>query len=326
MELKLAEKIMKDVEKTTLQLSSYDVKEHHFQANEKVLTKLKTERSLGTLTHNTLNKECQPLQIKYRQSSHEGKICVKTSTDEFRCWITGITLLTPDLLIITDFHNHAVKMVDTSSQTVSDQLQLDDKPWDITRVTSTEIAVTLSYTKKIQLISLSSNKLIKKHNVKVDGICGGISCYQGKLVVSFIVPAKLQILDMNGTILTTIDGKNIFKDPYYITCNRSSIYVSDWEMKTVTRLNWQGDVIGSYSGMSWPRGMSLSGDGTVFVCDKGRNVIEEISGDCSTGKVVLKNLNNPYTVGWCGETKKLYYSCRRVNEKYANFLYLNELS
>jgi hypothetical protein len=236
-----------------------------------------------------------------------------------------MTLLTPDLLIITDFNNNAVKIVNTGSQSVSDQLQLHGGPYDITTVTSTELAVTLSHKQTIQFISVSSNTLKKRHTVKVDGYCRGISCYQGKLVVSFLTSAKLQILDMNGTILTTIDGKNIFKHPYYITCNRSSIYVSDWYMKTVTKLNWQGDVIGSYSGMSEPKGMSLSGDGTVFVCDTERNVIEEISEDCSTRKIVLENVNDPYTVCWCGETKKLYYSCCRDNEK-DNFLYIYKLS
>jgi hypothetical protein len=325
MELKIAEKIMEDVEKTALHLSTYDVKEHNFQANKTILTKLITERSLGTLTQKTLNKECQPIQIKTRQSSNEGKICVKTSKDKSMCCITGMTLLTPDLLIITDQDNNAVKMVDTGSQSVSDQLKLDDWPWDITTVTSTELAVTLPVMQKIQLISISSNKLKKRHTVKVVGDCRGISCYQGKLIVSFYNPAKLQILDMNGTILTTIDGKNIFEIPWFITCNRSSIYVSDCGMKTVTRLNWQGNVIGSYSGMSKSRGMSLSDDGTVFVCDKERNVIEEISGDCSTGKVVLENLNDPFTVCWSGETKKLCFSCFSANEM-DNFLYIYKLS
>jgi hypothetical protein len=162
--------------------------------------------------------------------------------------------------------------------------------------------------------------------MKADGKCFGISCYQGKLVVSFYNPAKVQILDMNGTILTTIDGRNIFENPLYITCNRSSIYVSDKDMKTVIWFNWQGDVIGSYSGMSKSRGMSLSDDGTVFVCDYEGNVIEEISGDCSTGKVVLENLINPYTVCWCRETKKLICSCNSSVEKYANFLFINKLS
>ncbi|XP_060559947.1 uncharacterized protein LOC132719988 [Ruditapes philippinarum] len=267
MELKRAEKMMEDVKKTAPQLSSYDVKEHHFKENETLLTKLKTEKSLGILTHKPLHKECQPVQIKSRQSSYEGKICVQTSKDKNTCWITGMTLLTPDLLIITDYFDNAVKMVDTRIKSVSDQIQLDDRPWDITRVTSTELAVTLPNKQKIQFTSISSNKLKKRHTVKVDGECSGISCFQGKLVVSFENPAKVQILDMNGTILTAIDGKNIFKCPDYVTCNRSYIYVSDCDMKTVTRLNWQGDVIGSYSRMSRPKGISLSDDGTVFGCD-----------------------------------------------------------
>ncbi|XP_060569207.1 uncharacterized protein LOC132727656 [Ruditapes philippinarum] len=326
MELKLAEKTMKDMEEKEIKLSSYDIKEHNFKANVAILTNLKAEKSFGTLTQRTLNKEALPIQIQSRQSLHEGEICVKTSKDRTRCCITGMTLLTPDLLIITDYNNNALKMVDTSSQSVYDQLQLESEPWNITTVTSTDLAVTIYDRQTIQFISISSNKLIKEHTVKVSRDCYGISCYQGKLVVSFVDPAKLQILDMNGTILTTIDGKNIFKDPLYITSNRSSIYVSDSGMKAVTRLNWQGEVIGSYSGISNPAGMSLSDDGTVFVCDNKRNVIEEISGDCSRGKVVLKNLKNPYAICWCEETKKLYYSGGENDGQYDNFLHTYKLS
>jgi hypothetical protein len=144
--------------------------------------------------------------------------------------------------------------------------------------------------------------------------------------VSFLNPAKLQIMDLNGAIQTTIDGNNIFKKPWFITCNRSSIYVSDIGMKTVTRLNWQGDVTGSYSGIGYSRGMSLSDDVTVFVCDPVRNVIEEISGDCSTVNVVLKNLKYPFAVCWCGETKKLYYSVWQNDEINDNFLHTYKLS
>ncbi|XP_060597185.1 uncharacterized protein LOC132751091 [Ruditapes philippinarum] len=326
-DLKLSQETIKDMDETLLKLSSFDIKEHNFQSNDVILNLIKTEKSLGTLTQKTLNKESQSAQIKSRQSSHEGEICVETSKDNYICYITGMTLLTPDLLIITDYNNEDVKMVDTSSQSVSNKLQLDDKPWDITTVASTELAVTLPHKQTVQFISISSNKQLKmKHTVKVGGKCYGINCYQGKLVVSLRFPAKLQILDMNGTILTTMDGKNIFKDPWYITCNRISIYVSDCHMKTVTRLNWQGEVIGSYSAMGYPTGMSLSDDGTVFVCDWRRNVIEEISGDCSTGKVVLQDLKTPRAVCWCGKTKKLYYSCYAFDNKNQNFLYIYNLS
>ncbi|XP_060578593.1 uncharacterized protein LOC132735634 [Ruditapes philippinarum] len=319
MELKLAEKTIQNVEGIAQQFLSYDIKEHKFQSSDRILNVFKKKKSLGTLK--TFNKDCQPKQIKSRQSSYEGEICVKTSKYSLDCYITGMTLLTPDLLIITDYRNKAVKMVDTSSKSVYDQLQLDAEPWDITRVTSTELVVSLPDIQTIQFITISSNKLIKKHTVKVDGDCRGISCYQDKLVVAYWNPAKLQILDMNGTILTTIDG--IFSYPSGVISNRSSIYVSD--MKAVTRLNWQGDVIGSYSGVRYPSGMSLSDDGTVFVCDTGRTVIEEISGDCSTGKVVLLDQRQRIksnAVCWCEKTKKLYYTCHAQD----NFLHMYKLS
>ncbi|XP_060576863.1 uncharacterized protein LOC132734165 [Ruditapes philippinarum] len=328
MELKLAEKTLRDVERKTLQLSSFAIKELKFKAKQPTVDLLKTEKSLGT--QRTINIKSQSAQLKCRQSSHQGEIGVKTSKDKTTCWITGMTLLTPDLVVITDHYNKAVKIVDTSSQSVSEQLQLgyekDDAPWNITTVTSTELAVTLPYKQAIQFISVSSNKLKRKNTIMLDGHCYGISCNQGKLVVTYLGPAKLQILDMNGTILATIEGETIFQNPCYVTCNRCSIYVSDRLMQSVIRLNWQGDVIESYSDMGETRGISLSGDGTIFVCDRKRNVIEEISGDCSTGKIVLQGLNRPYTVCWSEETKMVYYSCDAEDKRNGNFLHSYKLS
>ncbi|XP_060565396.1 uncharacterized protein LOC132724546 [Ruditapes philippinarum] len=307
--------------------------EHNSKPNEAISTK-KATKSLAIVKQKTLT-DSQSGQINPRQFSFQGEICVKTSKDSGfhkpcwikRCWITGMTLLTPDVLIITDYNNRAVKMVDTRSQSITDQLQLGTQPWDITKITSTELAVTLYRQHEILFISVASKKLSTERSLKVDGDCNGISYFQAKLVVSISKPAKLQILDMNGTTLTTIDGKanGIFENPIYVTTNISSIYVSDYDLKTVTRLNWQGDVISTYS-MTKNRGMSLSDDGTVFVCDKEKNVIDVISGDCSTGKVVLQDRTNPHAVCWCGETNKLYYSCDPRQAHFNDFLHIYKLS
>ncbi|XP_045216498.2 uncharacterized protein LOC123566453 [Mercenaria mercenaria] len=328
-ELKLAKQMIKDYKKRVHQSAAIDVKEYNFRLNKAISTLLDKERSLGTFTEKSA-KQPSPstaVDIKSRQTSHQGEICVKTSKDKNACWITGMILLTPDKLIISDGVNSAVKMVDTRSQSVTDQLQLDTIPSNVTSVTSTELAVTLPDKQNIQFISASSNKLKKTKTLKVDGKCYGISCCQTKLVVSFCFPAKLQILDTKGTILTIVKGENIFSKPVHVTTNTNSIYVSDWNMKTITRLNWQGEVTGSYGGMTEPHAITLSDDGSVFVCDWGRNVIEEIiTGDCSTGRVVLKDLNHPYAVCWCTDTSKLYYSCRTGEDKHDNFLQVFKLS
>ncbi|XP_053405616.1 E3 ubiquitin-protein ligase TRIM71-like [Mercenaria mercenaria] len=313
MELKLAEQMIKDYEKHVPQSAAFDSKQYNFVPNKAISTLLDKARSLGALTEKSLK--------------HPGEICVTTSKIKDKCGISGMTLLTSDLLIITDYNNHAVKMVDTCSQSVTDQLQLDTEPFDVTSVTTTKLAVTLPHTKNIQFISVSSNKLKKKQTLRVAGECHGISYCQGKLVVSFVRPANLQILDINGTILTTVKGENLFSRPEYVTTNTYSIYISDWEKKIITKLNWQGKVIRSYGGfMSEPYGVTLSDDGNVFVCDGQIHVIAKIAGDCSTGNVVLKDLNRPYAVCWCAETSRLYFSCDTGKDKHDNFLRVFKLS
>ncbi|XP_045203254.2 tripartite motif-containing protein 2-like [Mercenaria mercenaria] len=328
MELKFAEKMIEDYEKTIQQVTAYEVKEYNFKPNEAMST-IVTEKSFGKLTTKTL-KHTRPsavTDIKSRKASHQDDICIKTSKDKNVCLIKGMTFLTPDLLVITDFGNKAIKMVDTNSKSVTDQLQLDTEPYDVTSVTSTDFAVTLPEKQTIQFISVSSKKLKKRHTLKVAENCSGISCHQGKFVVSFINPAKLQILNNNGTILKTIKGENTFSKPMHVTTGSSFIYVSDWAMKTVTRLNWLGEVTGSYRGeLVTPQGISLSDDRTVFVCDSEKKVIEEISGECSAGKTVLKEPNCPRTVCWNAKTSALYFSCKSANEKYANFLHVFKLS
>jgi hypothetical protein len=328
-ELKLAEKTIEGIEENTLLITSQKVKEIKFQPNDTIINMLKTEKSLGTLTEEISNNACSSTQSEHTQSiqtSYMENIWVKTSNNINRCWITGMTLLTPNVLIITDPENKDIKMVDTRSKYVLNQLELDGNPCDVTAVASAEVAVTLYHKPEVQFISTSSNRLTKKKAIVTDGECYGISCNQGKLILTFCNPAKLQIVDMNGTVLTTVNDQDISRHPWYVTSNRNSIYVSDWDMKTVTRLNWQGEVIGWYRVDGTPYGIALSDDDNVFVCAMNGNTIEEISGDCSKGKVVLKNLISPYAVCWCGETRKMYHSSFSQDGKRRNLIYVNKLS
>jgi hypothetical protein len=311
MELNLAKQLLKYLQKKTRQLATYDLKEYNLEANESILMQLKQEMSLGTITQKSLKQE---------------EICVKTSKDKKPCWISGMTLLNPDILIIADHKNNAVKMVDMKKQIVSYQLQLDDKPWDVTAITNTELAVTLPEKQEIQFLSISSSTLIKKQTLPVDGRCYGISCHKGIKVVSFVNPAKLQIFDTKDIILKDIDLKPICIEPRYVACNENYFYAADTENNTVTKLNLKGKVIGCYSRGSDIRGISLSDDGTVMVCVWDRNIIEEIAEDCSKGEIVLENLNCPYALCWCNVTKQLYYTCLGEDYQKRNFIQICKLN
>ncbi|XP_053399355.1 uncharacterized protein LOC128557006 [Mercenaria mercenaria] len=328
MEVNFAEQMIKNFENKIQQLKEYDVKVYIFKPNEEISEFLNAENLLGTLRHKTLRHFTPPqtYELKSRKASYQGEISVKTSKDKLRCGITGMCLLAPDRLIITDFDNKAIKMIGICSHSVIDHLQLFTNPHDITSVTSSILAATLPNKNTIQFISASSNKLTMKHSLKVDRHCFGISCCHEKLVVSYFSPGKLQILDINGTILTTVREEYVFGSLQYVAASQTGIFVCDNIMKRVASLNWQGDVTGVYQSEGKPQGIALSDDGTVYVCDKEQGVIEEISSDCCVGKAVLNALKNPRAVCWCSEQSLLYFSCSSEKKKYDNYLQIYKLS
>jgi hypothetical protein len=323
-ELKHTEQIIKDFEQSIAKLKEYKVKEYNFEPNEAISNLLSNEESMGTLKGRDFNPELKARELKSRQCSHMDKICIKTSQDKNACMITGMTLLSPHLLIITDRENSAVKMVDIGGMSVLDQQCLDSKPRDVTSVSQNELAVTLPDNRTIQFISVSRNNLKKKHTIKVDGNCYGISCRKDKMVVSFWISPKVQILLIDGTVLQTIQNKIIFESPSYITTNDNCIYVSDFKRKIITMLNWQCEVTGKYVCTDSPRGLTMSDDGTVFVCYFNNNTIEEKSINCTKRQVVVKDVPGPQTVVWSAETCTLFTSSLCNTEQ--NFIKIFKLS
>jgi hypothetical protein len=199
-------------------------------------------------------------------------------------------------------------MVETLSQSIVDELSLDANPWDVTIVSSSKIAVTIPNTQTIQFAKICSGKLKKINSIMVNGHCQGLSFFQGKLVVTFSEPAKLQILETNGDIQTTVSGQNIFCYPEYVATDMNSIYISDWKLKQVTRLNWQGNVTGVFCDLAEPGGIALTEEGTVFVGDNSKHSIEEISGQCAKIQAVLRDPKCARALCWCKEKNVLYFS------------------
>ncbi|XP_060585871.1 uncharacterized protein LOC132741667 [Ruditapes philippinarum] len=328
MELKMTEQMIEECEKKVQQVPSYNYEEYTFQANHDLSAFLKNDMAFGTFSKKPAEEPSVSSSdhVRTRQANLQTKICVKTSEDNEICRISGMTLFTPDLLIITDNRNKAVKLIDVRGHSIIHQIDVDGKPCDITAISSTELAVTLPDQKLIQFISASTSRLSMKTALKVNGECYGISCYKGRLVVSFCNPAKLQILDVNGTVLTDFTGENIFSNPVYVKACSDFIYVSDWKKGTITRLNWQGDVVGIYNGMDCPSGFTLTNKGTLFACDYSKEVVEEVSSDCSEGNILMSDLKRLEALCWCGETNKLYFSTFTGDIKYDNFLQVYKLS
>ncbi|XP_045215487.2 uncharacterized protein LOC123565763 [Mercenaria mercenaria] len=290
-DMKSAMKVINENETLISQLeqTTSNVKEYHFKPNKAILTFVEKVGDMGTLTE---------IDIKWIHS-HKGAINVKTAEDEEMCWITGMVLLNPSRLIITDNRNYAIKLVNIDRKIIISQLQLDTQLWDITSINKDQVAVTLPDQQLIKFVSMSSDKLIEEHKLKVDGDCYGLYCYQEKLIVSFQNCAKLEILDLKGSTLVSVAkfyDENIFNSPDYVKANSSSIYVSDSGEEEVIELNWNGEVVGRYQSFGYPQGLDFLENGSICVSDskEERCNVQCISHDCREGEIVLKK--NSFTL------------------------------
>ncbi|XP_053405550.1 E3 ubiquitin-protein ligase TRIM71-like [Mercenaria mercenaria] len=333
-------------------ITAEDVKEYQFTSNQTILTVLQKETSLGTLEDKILATKVKKALDEYVQIplgqpvleaetetktksspasktnedySQNGRIHVQTQSDKKICEITGMTVLNSDELAVADNSNKCIKMISVSSQTVTSQMSLSQPPWGITKVTNNKVVVTQPYGNRIQFISVNSKMLSQEHSLKIGGKGRGICFYKDKLVVSYDSPAKVEILDMKGTVLTTVThntkGGRLFKNPYYVQVNNHSIYVSDWGNTTITRLNWKGMETGSFTEFGQNKGIALSSEDTLFVCDFTRYKVFELSDDCTKRKIVTKSVKLPYALCWCNEAQTLYVSSNSSSEM-GNFIYI----
>ncbi|XP_060568504.1 E3 ubiquitin-protein ligase TRIM71-like [Ruditapes philippinarum] len=289
-----------------------DVDEYNFEPNHAIKKLLQNEKSLGALRKKEIQQPAQPKNkaaVPVKMSTLRN-INVKTSSDTKDCEISGITVSPQNQLFVADYNNSSIKMIDINSEKIK-QLQLESGPWDITIVTRDTLAVTLPHIGTIQFISFSSNSLSLKNKLKVDGECFGISHHQGKLALTFTFPGKLQIMDLKGNIKITVErdsnGDSIFSDPWYVTTNNHSIYVSAHDKKEVIWFNWQGEIIGRNVDIERPEGISLLDDGSFFVSNYSGECIYRVSSDCKDMTTIL-NVEYAHAICWCAETSTLYLS------------------
>jgi hypothetical protein len=246
------------------------------------------------------------------------KILIKTETNQKQCYILNMALLTQYKLILVDSNNSSIKLIDLNSNSVTCELPQEKVPESITSVTGSKAAVTFPTNGTVQFIHRTLDRLNLVNKLDVGETCCGISCANEKLAVTFRFPPKLQVIDMNGGIISTVkdgpDGKDIFKRPTYITSSNHNIFVSDEVTKEVIKLNWQGEMTGKYASNSVPKGVTLKGSRDILLCLPYKKTIEQLAEDLKTTRTLLK-VERPCAITWCGIKGKVYISCHNYNEE-----------
>ncbi|XP_052219663.1 E3 ubiquitin-protein ligase TRIM22-like [Dreissena polymorpha] len=178
---------------------------------------------------------------------------VRTATDSRNCSITGICETSNGELVISDFHNCSVKLLNQAYEVI-DQVKLPTHPCSMCNISSVEIAVTVCNNKTYTLNGIhffqADNENITQIKVfKINHICYGIAYHDAELFVT------------SGTALYqyTMDGR-LFKKLYDtskdgtvvgvgVSLDGKRIYVTDvinGKLLTLTRdgLWWQNNKSG----------------------------------------------------------------------------------
>ncbi|XP_052792651.1 uncharacterized protein LOC128226703, partial [Mya arenaria] len=241
-------------------------------------------------------------------------IPMKSPTDIMGCYLSNMLHLAGSRLLMADFYNSKVKVVDMQTNSLVSQISVPGQPWDICHLPGDRVAVT-TINKSIQIIE-TRGQLALGDRIKVDDGCRAIAYHEDRLIVSFC-NGKVAVLNMNGHAIRQIygddSGNELFKLPLYLTvvCEGATafIYVSDKSRNTITKLDMNLNIITTFqdSALKCPRCITAFGD-QLLICGCESSTILIL--DLSTGQMTQlmgqkEGIRNPLSVYYLPQHRKI---------------------
>ncbi|XP_060579432.1 uncharacterized protein LOC132736337 [Ruditapes philippinarum] len=317
-------KEIRDLETSIRKLSiDNNVHEYTFEAEERIKDMMKHVKRLGDLILETEKK-----RTVIRMS--EISLNDKCENERLIPFLSGLAFVSEDHIVATDYENRCIKLISVPDDKIVSVLPVLTEPWDVAKVKSDQLAVTLPLKKKIQFLTVKSTSLEQVSEINLKSECRGIESKREMLFVSFIEPAKVEIIDLKGHVKKSFEfdemGYELFSWPGYIALcpenpgsSRSYMYVSDKDRNTVTCLSEEGKVIAVYGGdvLKGPRGVSVDNGGHVFVCGRASNDLCQIM--VKSGKIEYllersQGLKQPHGIV-CHGNRVFISSCGEKNIK-----------
>ena len=258
------------------------------------------------------------------------KMNVKLQSDAEDAFISGSTFLSSGELVLCDYYNKKLKLLDKSLQ-MKESIDVPEMPWDVAPVNQHQVIVTFPFKQYLQFIQVTPSFALG-HKVDLGIECRGVAVSRESIYISFVDSGecKIGIYDITGKQKLMIgpyscnDGKLMFKGPYYIdVLNDEKIFVSDVDVKsstpTVYCLESNGNVLYSISNPSFKRcqGISVDENENLLVCDWTSYKVFLITRDGKEVREFLTKkdgLYKPYTTSFRRSDGTLVVTCRDHND------------
>ena len=222
--------------------------------------------------------------------------------------------LVPDnKMVLCDFNNNQVKLVDLKSGRLVSSLRLSAQPWDMCAIPGRKVAVTLPFKDEIQVIS-TQEQLQLTTCLKTRLECKGISYWQDTLIVTFR-DGVVQKMDMRGNVVMEIDNTKAEYElcPLYVTVDNkgSALYVSDAGEDTITKMDLTIKEVAKIENkaIEEPRGMFPLDDHHLLVCSFDSHSVVLVNTETQEVRELIgpdQGIRWPYCVSYSAELGKLY--------------------
>ncbi|WAQ95260.1 hypothetical protein MAR_027950 [Mya arenaria] len=219
---------------------------------------------------------------KYRLN----EVTVKLDDDVQTCVINGASVVTDERLLMTDWANKRLKLLDKFFSVV-DTIDLETGPNDVCHVSTNEAMVSLPDEKSLQLVKIDPKLALgKKYDVGVE--CRGMEYWAGELYVicgglEHEAQGHLRVYNTTGKLIRAIEHDHIrdsiFSIPMRMAISNdgSRIFVTDGEKGIIT-LKKSGEVLPPLQdpAIKWPWGICADNNDQLFVCGSSSNNVVQL--------------------------------------------------
>ncbi|XP_052774989.1 uncharacterized protein LOC128213382 isoform X1 [Mya arenaria] len=251
---------------------------------------------------------------------------VRMHNDKSPCDITGSTIMPDGRLVLVDYNNKKLKVLDIDYKLISD-FKTDGASFDATTIHNSQVAVTVPKEKKIHFLSLQDGMRVSD-SIQTRLECWGIDSLDDKLVVvTNSDDHMILFLNRKGTELISCSlgsqDPNMkwpisvcveSKDRIFVSCQGEGD--SDDINGCLVVIDSAAQVRSMYMdpGLRKPTSCTRDDDGNIFICGLTSANVHLIQKTGDRLGQVISGLSKPINVKFCAETGSLLLMERFCND------------
>ncbi|XP_052779304.1 uncharacterized protein LOC128216699 [Mya arenaria] len=288
--IKHANEILQNMSK----IVKYDIT---FRKHNGIEDNLSSRQTFGELNEsNVLCKQpCTSLFPRDHVFATEGykEYYVEMSSDEWDCDIEGICELPGGEIVITDYNNNKVKLLDQEYGVV-DHCDVPENPWDVRHIGGNEVAVCVNNNAddrhELHFINITKGKLVTTRKLSFSHDCYGATHHGNNLYISS--RTALYVYTMTGKLVQKLyedKSGNYTVMRIAISNDGKTIYITNHSNDQLITLDNLGNKLATFTDpdLLGPHGVHVTTAGHVFVSCYYSHIVLQVDKD---GKTKLATL------------------------------------